>query len=235
MTSSPLTLLAFDSATTGCSITVWRDGEVLAHDAREMSRGQAEVLMPMAQAALKTAGVTAKQLDGVAITRGPGAFTGMRIGLAAARGFALALNVPCIGLTTLEVVAQGVRREERIDHIVLSAVDSKRADIYVQLFDGDLNPLSEACAADGPALAAMIKQGWKLLVVGDGASRAKEMLNAHGIETHLSAASALPDTRLIAQIAAARFEAQKDSPPPQPLYLRPPDAKLPKNQGRARP
>lgn len=237
--SKPLTLLALDTATTGCSVTVWRDGEALAHDAREMSRGQSEALLPMAVAALKSAGLVAADLNAIAVTRGPGAFTGMRIGLAAARGLALALSIPCIGVTTLEAVAHGVQADERSAHegadlVILAAVESKRADIYVQLFDGDLAPLGEPLAADGSALAALLNKGARVLAVGDAAERAQDMLAEHDVVAHLSAASSLPDTRIVAEIAARRFAPQAKTVAPEPLYLRPPDAKLPKNAGRAR-
>jgi len=237
--SKPLTLLSLDTATTGCSVTVWRDGEVLAHDAREMSRGQSEALLPMAVAALTSAGLVAADLSAIAVTRGPGAFTGMRIGLAAARGLALALSIPCIGVTTLVAVAYGVQADERSAHeganlTILAAVESKRADIYVQLFDGDLVPLGEPLAADGPAMAALLNKGGRVLAVGDAALRAKDMLAEHDVVVHLSVAPSLPDTRIVAEIAARRFASQADTLAPEPLYLRPPDAKLPKNAGRAR-
>jgi len=236
VTSSPLTLLALDSATTGCSVTVWRDGEILAHEARDMTRGQAEVLVPMAVDALKTAGLIPGNLSAVAVTRGPGAFTGMRIGLAAARGLALSLNVACIGVTTLEAVAHGVgMHERRAYQAVLAAVDSKRDDIYVQLFDRGLKPLCEPMAADGPAIAALLDGLGAVLAVGDAAARAQDMLRGEGIEVRLSTAAHVPDTRIVAEIAAGRSEMGMNTPPPEPLYLRPPDAKLPKNAGRARP
>ena len=180
MNSKPLTLLSLDTATTGCSVTVWRDGEVLAHDAREMSRGQSEALLPMAVAALKSAGLGAADLSAIAVTRGPGAFTGMRIGLAAARGLALALGIPCIGVTTLEAVAHGVQADERpanegANLTILAAVESKRADIYVQLFDCDLAPLCEPQAADGLAMAALLKKGMSVLAVGRSEEHTSEL------------------------------------------------------------
>lgn len=235
MTSQSLIFLALDTATTGCSVTVRQGDVVLAHDAREMSRGQAEVLVPMAVEALKSAGVAPKDLSAIAVTRGPGAFTGMRIGLATARAYALALGIPCIGVTTLEAVAHGIAVDQRQGQIILAAVESKREDIYVQIFDADLMVLCDAVAADGPALAALLGQAKTVLAVGDAAGRAAEMLAGYDIEVHMSTASALPDTRIVAEIAAERFELDKTAPPPEPLYLRPPDAKLPKNAGRARP
>jgi tRNA threonylcarbamoyladenosine biosynthesis protein TsaB len=237
--SDPLRILALDTATTGCSVSVCRGNEVLVHDGREMSRGQAEVLLPMAVEALRQAGLTPQDLDAIAITRGPGAFTGLRIGLAAARGLALALGIPCIGVTTLEALAHGVSSQDRHDKTILAAVESKREDLYVQTFDDALNPLSEPLSADGPGLAALVSTAGAILVVGDGGLRAIDMLKGEGIEALMSTAAALPDTRIVAALAATRFDAHiKALPnvlPPAPLYLRPPDAKMPKNQGRARP
>ena len=233
--SAPLRILALDSATSGCSVSICCGDDVLVHDGREMSRGQAEILLPMAIEALHQAGLTPQDLDAVAITRGPGAFTGLRIGLAAARGFALALGIPCIGVTTLEALAHGVGAAQRHGRIVLAAVESKREDLYVQTFDDALTPLSGPMAADGPGLAALVPTTCPILVVGDGGLRAIEMLHKEGIFAQRSTAQTLPDTRIVAALAGARFDAHADAPPPAPLYLRPPDAKLPKNAGRARP
>jgi tRNA threonylcarbamoyladenosine biosynthesis protein TsaB len=233
--SAPLRILALDTATTGCSVSICCGDEVLVHDARDMSRGQAEVLLPMAVEALRQAGLTPQDLDAIAITRGPGAFTGLRIGLAAARGLALALGIPCIGVTTLEVLAHGVSSQDRHGKTILAAVESKREDLYVQTFDDALNPLSEPLAADAPGLAALVGTAEAVLVVGDGGLRAIDMLRGEGIEAQMSPAAALPDTRIVAALAATRFDTHTKAPAPAPLYLRPPDAKMPKNQGRARP
>lgn len=235
----PLRILALDTATTGCSVSVCCGDEVLVHDARDMNRGQAEVLLPMAVEALRQAGLTPQDLDAIAITRGPGAFTGLRIGLAAARGLALALGIPCLGVTTLEALAHGVSLAERHGKTILVAVESKREDVYVQTFDDALNPLSEPLAVNGPGLKTLVTTADAILVVGDGGVRAIDMLKGEGIEAEMSTAAALPDTRIVAALAAARFDAHtKARPkalPPAPLYLRPPDAKMPKNEGRARP
>lgn len=232
MTLKPATILSLDCATTGCSVCVWRDGAVLAASTQEMARGQAEVLMPMIQDALNAANVTPADLSAVAVTRGPGAFTGLRIALAAARGLALSLDIPCVGVTTLEVLAQGVN--EGVDapqHPVLACVESKRADIYVQLFDTDLKPLSEPQALAAEALATLVQTCKTVLLVGDASARAADMLAGTGARTILSTAPHLPDPGVIARLAATRTQGATS---PAPLYLRPPDAKLPKNSGRSR-
>ena len=228
------TVLALDTATTGCSACVWRAGQALAAESDPMARGQAGALMPMIDRVLDAAGVLPGDLDAVAVTRGPGAFTGLRIALATARGFALALGVPCVGVTTLEAVAHGVPAQERTGAKVLACVESKREDIFVQVFADDLTALSAPLACGVDAIAGLFEAGEALLLVGDAAVRAQTMLQDAGadVSAHISTAAALPDPVVVAAIAATRLDG--NAPPPEPLYLRPPDAKLPKAEGRLR-
>ena len=93
-------ILAFDSATSACSAAIWRDGEIPARRFVAMERGQSEALIPMVVEVLKEAGLTYAEIDFIAVTVGPGSFTGVRIGLAAARGMALAGGLPVVGVTT---------------------------------------------------------------------------------------------------------------------------------------
>jgi len=227
---SPI-VLALDCATRGCSVCVYQDGQVLAVKRLEMSRGQAEVLIPLVQDVLAEAGLTTKDLTMIAVTHGPGAFTGLRIGLSAARGLSLALKIPCVGVTTLEVLAHGTRPLERSGQKIVACVESKRADIYVQVFDDDLQAKTEPLAVDGSALRALFDQNDNLMLVGDAALRAFEMLDGTGLALKLSEGDPLPDPALLARLGADRMEGATT---PKPLYLRPPDAKLPKAQGRSR-
>ena len=103
-------VLALDTATASCSVAVMCDGDIRARQFTTMDRGQAEALMPMVEWAMAEARLDFRNLDLVATTVGPGSFTGLRVGLAAARGLALAARLPIVGVTTLEALVHGVRR-----------------------------------------------------------------------------------------------------------------------------
>ena len=113
MVSDGLTLLGFDTATTACSAALWAGGEVIAHRRIEAGGRHAETLVPMLREVAAEGDTTLAAVDRFAVTIGPGSFTGIRIGLATARGLALALKRPLIGLSTLEVLAAGVPEAER--------------------------------------------------------------------------------------------------------------------------
>jgi tRNA threonylcarbamoyladenosine biosynthesis protein TsaB len=223
---SARTLLAFDAAGRGCSAAVWRDGAVLAADRAAMARGQAERLVPMIESVLATAGVDHGELDALAVTTGPGAFTGVRIGLATARGYALALGIPAIGIGSLRAIAAGTEPAERAGRRVLVLIDAKRADVYAQAFHPDLTPAGEAMAVTPEALDAALPPG-PLLLAGDGDAGAEAALRAAGRELYRSSAPALADPGTIAHLAAREPLPAADAPPPRPVYLRPPDVTWP--------
>ena len=232
-------ILGFDTATSACSAAVWEDGRIAARRFEPMSRGQSERLMPMVREVLSEAGADFPDLDLLAVTTGPGAFTGLRIGLAAARGMALAGDLACFGVTTLDAVAAGVSETERQKANVLVVLDSKRAEVYAQAFRSDLRPLSEAQALMPADLAALTANGEgdanRVLVAGDGAGQVIQALKDKGIEAVLSTAPGVPDAATVAAIAAERWSSDQPAEPLRPLYLRPPDAKASKNGGGIRP
>lgn len=220
-------ILALDTAMAACSAAVWRDGTVLAARREEMTRGQAEALVPMMQAMMAEAGVDFAALDRVATTVGPGSFTGLRVCLATARAVALGAGVPVVGVTTTEALAAGVPEDARHGRRILSAVDSKRADLFLQLFAEDLTPLGEPSSAEPEAVRALLAEA-PTLVAGD----ALPLLGELPAGCAPAPGPATPDPAVIAALAAAR---PLPDAPPQALYIRPPDAALPANGGRLRP
>ncbi|MDX9859353.1 MAG: tRNA (adenosine(37)-N6)-threonylcarbamoyltransferase complex dimerization subunit type 1 TsaB [Rhodospirillales bacterium] len=221
-------LLALDTATAACSVAIWDDGSIRAWQFSPMMRGQSEALMPMVVAVLAEAGLAFADLDGVAATVGPGAFTGLRIGLAAARAMALAAGLPCLGVTTLEAVAANASEAERHGAALLVVLDAKRADVYAQVFSAAFLPLSEPQAVLPAALPGLVPAG-PVVVVGDAAARAVEALAVAGIEARPSAGAGIPDAAQVAAIAAARHLAGRPALAPEPLYLRAPDVTLSAN------
>ncbi|MGB0681455.1 MAG: tRNA (adenosine(37)-N6)-threonylcarbamoyltransferase complex dimerization subunit type 1 TsaB [Magnetovibrionaceae bacterium] len=225
-------LLALDTSTRACSVAVMRDGEALSHCFEAMDRGQAERLLPMVDEVMGAASMDFPALDAVLVTRGPGAFTGLRIGLAAARGLALAADIPCFGLTTLEVLA---RQTGPGGEPLLVAIDSKRGDLFVQAFDPDGTALMkpEGLAPDrlSPELTKLGLAG-PLRLAGDAAEKAA--LNLAGFNCTMTGISH-PDALALGELACSLYPLSAEEHPPSPLYLRPPDAKVPKDGGRLRP
>lgn len=227
-------ILAIDTATNACSAALWADGSLLASLWEPMVRGHAERLVPMIGEIAEAADRPVKDIDLVAVTVGPGTFTGMRVGLAAARGFALSAGVPCLGLTTLEVIAEGVGDAPGP---VMVVIESKRSDVYVQNFNADGDALDSPASRAPETLAEAARvhgAGGVLTLAGDAAPRVGEVLTADGHQVRQSE-TAHPDAAVLAAMAARRWRSGQTVARPVPLYLRPPDAVVPKDGGRLRP
>ncbi|HZL58203.1 MAG TPA: tRNA (adenosine(37)-N6)-threonylcarbamoyltransferase complex dimerization subunit type 1 TsaB [Stellaceae bacterium] len=219
-----MNVLGFDCAGRGCSAAVLRGDTVLASRAEPMERGQAEKLMPLIVETLAAAGVAATALDLVAVTTGPGGFTGVRIGLAAARGLALGLGRPLIGISSFAAVAAAVPLNSRNGRKLVVALDSKRDEFYLQGFGADGAALGDGALVPPAALAAFLPPG-KLLLAGDAAARLAALLAGSDVEI---AAAQLPDPADVARLGAFLWH-QGERAPPRPLYLRAPDTTAPRS------
>jgi len=175
----------------------------------------------MDEAALDFAGVNL-----IAVTTGPGSFTGIRVGLAAARGLALASGKPLLGVTAFEALAAAVTPAERAGRLLVAAIDSRRGDLFLQGFAADGTPLGEPVAATQEALGEAVPSG-PLLFVGDGAARAAALLAASGRDAVAARAAGPPDAAAVAAVALARWHPGETPAPALPLYLRAPDVTLP--------
>src|SRR5579872_297024 len=194
-----------------CSAAVWADGAALSALSEPMARGHQERLAPMVAEALAAAGLAAADLDRIAVTVGPGSFTGLRVGLAFARAFALALERPCIGVGTLEALAAGQLG------FVAACLDARRGRVFLQAFADGRAVMAPDQLEIGAASArlAELYSGGPALVLGSGAGFVAGVLPGANV-----AAGAVPDPLKLAALAAER----PVGPPPRPLYLRAPDA-----------
>jgi len=222
-----MNILAFDTCFDACSVCVarWSDGVVvdLASAVEHFQTGHAERLVPMIDEVMGRAGATFADLDRLAVTVGPGTFTGTRIGVAAARGLALATGAEVVGASSLAVMAQVAARDlgARSDEDMAVAVDARRGEVYVQLFGANER------IASAPMLlpvedAARLGGGGPLLVVGSGAAGVAAAAERIGRPVMARLAGLLPSAVALARMAADLAPAEG---PLQPLYLRPPDAK----------
>lgn len=230
-------LLAIDCAGPVCSVALVAAGGIEVSRSNRIDRGHAEILLPTIAAALDEAGAAYRDIGCFAVTVGPGSFTGIRTAIATARGLALALSKPLVGVTTLEAVAFGARCaavESAADCLVV--LDTRRADLYAQRFapDGAARTLPAAMMPE--RLVSTIGAG-PLLLAGDAAASLVPLLDTHGIAFDGPAGEGFADPVDIARIAAERWSSRSagELPPVRPLYLRAPDATRPPAGGRLRP
>lgn len=220
-------LLAFDTAQGALSAAV-RDGkEELASLFEERTRGHAEALMPMVETVLAEAALGFADLDALAVTVGPGTFTGLRVGLAAARGIALSRGLPLVGVTTLEAIAEPVAAEA--DEIVLASFDARRDEVYMQAFSADGPERTAPLLVALGDVLSRLPLG-PLVLSGTGTPLMTDILSAGGRPFRTSATRPQPDASAVARMAVRRLGergAQAFLTPPAPLYIRAPDAKLP--------
>lgn len=207
-------VLALDTAGVNCSAAIYDSttGTVLAEVVETIGKGHAERLMAIVDDALAAAGLDLQQLQRVAVTIGPGSFTGIRVGVAAARGFALSLGIEAVGVTTLAALAAR-HLQAALGRNVVVAMDAKRGEVYAQVFAPDGRPLTDA-AELAIADAAGLPGKYGADATGSGASLLRG-----------EAAGGEPDNFPIALVARLAAEIPAGAERPRPLYLRAPDAK----------
>ena len=207
-------VLAFDCAVSGLGVAVLRDGVRLA-GLFEEGRDQAARLVPAVETVLAEAGVGRRDLALLAVTVGPGSFTGVRVGLAAARGLSLGLGVPLAGLSTTSVLLAQARTGDRV---VVAAIDSRLGDWFCALGDGEPQPFVASAG-----LLAEHLEGRACLIIGAGTRALAGELEVLGVDA--VAEEALPDPVVLGKLAGAvgpdawRARNVRDGLPP-PLYLR---------------
>jgi tRNA threonylcarbamoyladenosine biosynthesis protein TsaB len=232
--SDVMLILAIDTALDACAAAVLDTGAgIIAQESQAMKRGHAEALMPLIARVMKASGVAFTALDRIAVTTGPGSFTGLRVGLSAARGIALAADKPVVGVTTLTAFAAPMVSENDAHRPVVAAIDARHDHVYFHAVAGDgrslikpkVAPIAEALDAarfDAPHL------------VGNAAKILADRWPADAPPPFKVDQLAAPDIAWVAWLGAA---VDPDSSPARPYYLRAPDAKPPKDplSGAARP
>ena len=224
-------ILAFDCALEACSVAITDNDEIVAECCEVRARGHAEVLMPMIESVRLEAAVNYRDLDLIAVTIGPGSFTGIRVGVAAARGMSIAMDKPAIGISTLAALAD--QAVEAVDDTtqILSIIDARRSEAYVQLFDvkrGRLLPAWKRPELDTIENIASRVNGKAGTVIGSGTAKLLELVSDRGCWTWCPAVT--PSGRSVARAALSEAESSDRRPRPAPLYIRAPDTNRPRQR-----
>lgn len=217
-------ILAIDTALDACAAVVLDTdtGKAIAQESQAMKRGHAEALMPLVARVMKQSGVAFDALDRIAATTGPGSFTGLRVGLSAARGIALAANKPVVGITTLTAYA-APHVSENGEHAIVSVIDARHDHVYLQVVSGHGEALVTPRVAPIEEALAAARFGAPLLV-GNAADIVAARWPKDASPPVKVDQQAAPDIVWVAWLAAAVDPAVAT---PRPFYLRAPDAKPP--------
>jgi tRNA threonylcarbamoyladenosine biosynthesis protein TsaB len=213
-------VLAIDTALEACSAAIFdsEQGTIIAGESEVMTRGHAEASMPLVERVMRDAGLDFFALDRIAVTVGPGSFTGLRVGIAAARGIALAAKKEVVGITTLAALAAPYLAAEP-NNPIAAAVDGRHRHVYFELYGAGglvllsprIIPVEEAVHAAAGAAARLVGSGARMM-----ADIWPDPVNPPSIDERRA-----PDIDWVARLGA---NANAREAPPKPLYLRPPDA-----------
>ena len=211
-------LLAMDTTLAACSVALANDDGLVAHQKQVMERGQAEALLPMVEAVVEGAGRSMTDITRIAVTSGPGSFTGVRLAIAAARGLSLALKCPVAAVTTLELIAAKAVLDQNIPEgqKLAALIDAKRGQVFGQLFRAHASGFPVSAMEDAEPFEPTYPQRWlehEPVLFGDGCHLIKE---GH-------ANTALPDACDLARVSLRLGDARWGYHP-APFYVRGPSA-----------
>ena len=175
-------ILSFETSAKACSAALTQDGRLLGECYQNTGLTHSQTLLSMAEELMRTCQKTVSDLTAVAVAAGPGSFTGIRIGVSAAKGMAWGRQLPCCGVSTLEAMAQNART---FDGTVVCAMDARRSQVYNALFRWEGGALLRLCPDRAIGLEELTEElltdPSPKLVVGDGAQLCCDYLTAHGI------------------------------------------------------
>lgn len=231
---SPPIILSFDTSGPHCATALTTGNTLLASRFEEMKKGQAERLMPLIEATLADDGLPLDVLDAIAVGIGPGNFTGIRIAVSAARGLALALGIPAIGVSNFEVMRGPASRRDPERQMV--SLPGPRDSLYLQVFEN-------GCEDGAPQIMPTLRTPfWQMFdhtaatpILGQGADDLSlfhpPSYEPQGPPAILSYLDTCHAAQIIAAIAADKLADGTDHPRPAPLYIKPADAAPSREKG----
>ena len=213
-----MTILHIETSTKNCSIAISRNSELLCLcEEYDENYGHSEKLHQFVNWALEGAEISLKELDAVCVSKGPGSYTGLRIGVSAAKGFCFGLNIPLLSLNSLEILAQ-TQINQDFD-LIIPMIDARRMEVYTANFDGNGKMISaiEAKILDETSFQEFADK--KMVFVGDGVEKSKEILNLPNAEFKLGIH---PSAKNMIRLAEKKFNQKEleDVAYFEPFYLK---------------
>ncbi|WP_066223597.1 tRNA (adenosine(37)-N6)-threonylcarbamoyltransferase complex dimerization subunit type 1 TsaB [Formosa haliotis] len=211
-------LLNIETATTNCSVSLSKDGETFAlKEDNDKGYSHAERLHVYIKALCDENNIKQSQIDAVAVSKGPGSYTGLRIGVSAAKGLCFALDKPLISVSTLEALAHQVKT---VEGVIVAMLDARRMEVYSAVYDSNYNEIRhiEAEILDAHSFESFLNAG-KVYFVGNGVEKTKTLI------THPNAVfveDKLPSAREMGLLAEAKYNAKdlEDVAYFEPYYLK---------------
>ena len=216
-------ILALDSSAAPASAALLEDGRIISEFYMHTKQTHSQTLMPMVESVLRLSGRTLDDVDRIAVSAGPGSFTGVRIGVSCVKGMAMARNIPCAGVSTLRAMAENARGMEGV---VCAVMDARCGQVYNAMFRVSGDSVERLCPDRALAIADLYAEcapyGAALLLVGDGAELCHRTFSAFG-------ARLLPPMQRFQRaagvaLAAAETDETVTSDALMPVYLRLPQA-----------
>ena len=195
------TILYIETATDVCSVALSKGSEIIGLKEEAGGNNHAKHLLPFVDEVLKQAGVSMTEINGVAVSIGPGSYTGLRIGVSTAKGIAYTAGIPVMAVSSLESIAQGAKtlwaESSSEQPQIIPMIDARRMEVFTTRYDFDMNPLEEVASKiiDGTTFTELLSKE-KVLFCGNGMPKCKEILsafpNAKFMDAPISAKNMLP-------------------------------------------
>lgn len=223
-------ILAIDTATLVSGVAIVENNKLLAEITLQTKLTHSEVLMPHIQQAMSMAKVSREQLEAVAVSIGPGSFTGLRIGLATAKTLAYALNIPIVGVSTLEALAYNC---QVIDNYIVPTLDAQKGNVYAAQYLGQADGLQEIIEPHVIGFAELLEKvrtaDKPVILLGEGAIKNRQAVQAAGGSVHLAGEhNMMPRAASVAFLGlkALREKRSSDVMTLEPYYIRRSEAEV---------
>ena len=224
-------ILGIETSTTVCSVALTRDGATVAREKLYLEKSHSSLLTIAISDLLKHAGVQRQELSAVAVSKGPGSYTGLRIGVSTAKGICYALDKPLISVNTLKAMAHEINRFNTGSALLCPMIDARRMEVYTALFDADLKELdaTRALILDEESFAETIAQN-QVFFFGNGAAKFQPLVESQSNAAFIEGIS--PSAEAVAQLAQQSFDQQvfEDVAYFEPYYLKDFIATVPKKR-----